>query len=123
MLTSEWQRFIEQAEKNRSTNEASYEAWLNQYTPIQIKQANTARKHLRRLGHKKYYGIHDERLVKAPLSPYLWFMKERHESGDFKHLTVKDASMRLSGEWKNLTDAEKQVRFSRCVASQLCKPN
>ncbi|KAJ5489344.1 hypothetical protein N7539_004234 [Penicillium diatomitis] len=115
---AEADRFIEQAEKNRAANEASYEAWLLQYTPIQIKQANTARKHLRRLGHKKYYGIHDERLVKAPLSPYLWFMKERHESGDFKHLAVKDASLRLSGEWKDLTDAEKKPYFDKAGRDQ-----
>lgn len=106
------QRFVNQAEENRAANEASYEAWLKQYTPLQIKQANTARKHLRRLGHTKFFGIQDERLVKTPISAYLWFVKERHESGDFKHVPVKDAALRLAGEWKDLTDSEKQVSYS-----------
>lgn len=106
------QRFVNQAEENKAANEASYEAWLKQYTPLQIKQANTARKYLRRLGHTKFFGIQDERLVKTPISAYLWFVKERHESGDFKHLPVKDAALRLAGEWKDLTDSEKQVSYS-----------
>lgn len=103
------QRYVNQAEENRAANEASYAAWLKEYTPLQIKQANSARKHLRRLGHSKFYGIQDERLVKAPLNTYMFFLKERHDSSDFKHLPVKDAALRIAEEWKSLTDSEKQV--------------
>jgi hypothetical protein len=106
------QRFVNQAEENRAANETSYAAWLKQHTPLQIKQANTPRKQLRRLGHAKFFGIQDERLVRVPLNAYLWFLKERHESSDFKHIPVKDASLRIAEEWKSLTDSEKQVRFS-----------
>ncbi|KAJ5370358.1 uncharacterized protein N7496_006450 [Penicillium cataractarum] len=110
---NEADRFINQAEENRAANAASYEAWIQLYTPLQVKQANTARKHLRRLGHAKYFSLQDERLVKFPTTAYLWFMKERHERGDLKHLPVGESATRLAGEWKNMTDSEKQPYFEK----------
>ncbi|CEJ59018.1 hypothetical protein PMG11_07655 [Penicillium brasilianum] len=101
-------RYINQAEENRAANKASYEAWIQQYTPLQVKQANTARKHLRRLGYTKYLALQDERLAKSPITAYMWYLKERHDSGDFKHLHVKEAASRIASEWKSLTDSEKQ---------------
>ncbi|GLI73390.1 hypothetical protein PoHVEF18_001607 [Penicillium ochrochloron] len=115
---AEADRYVNQAEENRAANEASYAAWLKEYTPLQIKQANSARKHLRRLGHSKFYGIQDERLVKAPLNTYMFFLKERHDSSDFKHLPVKDAALRIAEEWKSLTDSEKQPYIQKAERDQ-----
>ena len=106
------QRFVNQAEENRTANEASYEAWIKQYTPLQVKQANTARKHLRRLGHSKYNNLQDERLVKSPVTTYMWFVAERFDSGDFKNTPLKEAGQRIAAEWKGMTESEKQVSFS-----------
>ncbi|KAJ5160432.1 uncharacterized protein N7482_007436 [Penicillium canariense] len=105
---AEAERFVNQAEENRAANEASYEAWLKQYTPLQIKEANTARKALRRLGQTKFRTIQDDRLVKRPMTTFFYFLSERHGSGDFKHMAVKDVALRTADEWKSMTDSEKQ---------------
>lgn len=83
--------------------------WLESHTPAQIRDANQARLQLNRLQKKRVRPIKDERLVKRPLSAFFIFMKERLASGDFKHLTGREVTPRISAEWKNMTETEKQV--------------
>lgn len=89
------------------------------FTPLQIKDANNARDHLRRLqtkdgapsnGRKKVYRhIQDERLVKRPVNPYAQFLKDRVASGDLNGMTVSEIGKLISREYKELGGAQKKV--------------
>ncbi|KAJ5698499.1 hypothetical protein N7462_000504 [Penicillium macrosclerotiorum] len=113
-VTDEWsaesERFLNQARENRAANETAFAEWVQQYTPRQIKDANTARQTLRRLIGKdkikhKFRPIKDDRLVKPPQSAYLWFFQERFASGDFQYISkLSDASAPIGAEWKNMSE-------------------
>ncbi|KAJ5587762.1 uncharacterized protein N7459_003527 [Penicillium hispanicum] len=107
----ERERFQTQAEENRAANQASYAAWVNTHTPNQIRDANTARRNLARILDKSLQLIKDERLVKKPATAFALFCKDRHASGDLKHMSMKDSSARITEEWKSMTDAEKSRYF------------
>ena len=109
VLTLNHQRFQNQAEENRTANEASYAAWVKSHTPSQIRDANIARRSLARILNKPYRPIKDERLVKRPITAYLLYCKERNATGDFKHMAVSDATARTTEEWKGMTESEKSV--------------
>lgn len=94
-------------------NEASYRAWVQSHTPLQIRKANTARLALKHLGKKPNVPIKDERLVKKPRAPYIFYYVERLESGDLKHMGLAEMTKQVSSEWNNLTEAEKEVRDFR----------
>lgn len=89
-------------------NAASYRAWLESHTPAQLRNANSARRALRRLG-KKYPLLKDDRLVKQPLSSFFCFRRERVESGDLKHMSFAEQTDQVKSEWRSLTEAEKEV--------------
>ncbi|KAJ5098967.1 hypothetical protein N7532_005968 [Penicillium argentinense] len=110
-------RFRTQAEENKVANRAAYDAWLKSHTPLEIRTANYARKALQREPsvRKSYPPLKDDRLPKRPLNAWLLFLMDRRASGDFKHMTVKDSTSHISGEWKQLTDAEKNVYHQRQV--------
>ncbi|KAL2004219.1 hypothetical protein VTN02DRAFT_5362 [Thermoascus thermophilus] len=106
----ELERYARTAEANKEANAAAYAEWVKKHTPLQIKQANEARKKLGKLLPKsklKYPPIHDERQVTRPRFAYIQFVKERFGSGDFKHMSMKDAATRASQEWNGLTPSEK----------------
>lgn len=91
-------------------NQAAYNAWLTEHTPNDIRKANNARNHLKRLGVKGYtVHIKDDRLVKRPVSTLLLFSKDRHATGDFKGVKVVDAAKLIAREWRELPANEKQV--------------
>ncbi|KAJ9204112.1 transcriptional regulator family: HMG [Paecilomyces variotii] len=108
----ELERYAQIAESNKAENSAAYDAWIKSHTPLQIKDANAARRRLKQLlgdaKSGKYYQLSDDRLVKKAASPYALFLKERYESGDFKHMSVQEAAARAGEEWKGLTESEKQ---------------
>lgn len=104
----EKQRYTETAESNKATNRANYENWVKSYTPLQIKEANLARKRLSKLTAKNVRPIIDDRLVKLPKTSYVIFFTERMGQGDFKHMALKDIVSKVAEEWKGLTGPEKE---------------
>ena len=87
----------------------NYERWLTSHTPLQIKEANLARRRLSKKTGKNLRQIEDSRLVKRPRTSYLIFLTERTSQGDFKHMAVKDIAVRVAEEWRGLTSSEKEV--------------
>ncbi|KAJ5249043.1 hypothetical protein N7468_000494 [Penicillium chermesinum] len=105
----ELEQYKTQAEANRAANEAAYEAWLKTFTPLQIKDANIARRALGRLRNKtRVHLLKDDRLVKRPMNAYMQFQIERRSGGDFMHLRIDETSSRISEEWKNMTERERE---------------
>ncbi|KAJ9297222.1 transcriptional regulator family: HMG [Paecilomyces variotii] len=111
----ELERYAQIAESNKAKNSAAYDAWIKSHTPLQIKEANAARRRLKQLlgdaKSGKYSLLSDDRLVKRNPSPWALFLKERFESGDFKHMSLQEASARAGEEWKGLTESEKQKYY------------
>ncbi|KAJ5630780.1 uncharacterized protein N7484_010880 [Penicillium longicatenatum] len=107
MAANETERFQNQAEENRVANEASLASWLKQYTPLQIKEANSARRSLARLTGKPARPIVDDRLVKRPMTAFFWFMSERKASGDLKYMQASEVAKQIAQEWKDMTETEK----------------
>lgn len=90
-----------------------FQEWLSTHTPAQIKDANVARARLRKLvDPKKAYQfapIKDARLLKKPAGTYLQYHMERLDSGDFRGVSVANASRDISTEFKALSASEKKV--------------
>ncbi|KAF9887514.1 hypothetical protein FE257_010092 [Aspergillus nanangensis] len=104
---AERERFVDTAASNKRANTDAYERWIKSHTPLQIKDANLARRRLANLKNTSVPQLRDERLVKRPRSAYVLFYTERTDGGDFKHMVVKDIAARVAEEWRGLTDAEK----------------
>lgn len=102
------------ADKNRATNEAAYEAWVRSYTPLQIREANSARRALARDPTRKtrLFLIKDDRLVKRPTSPFLMFSKENSSGADFKDMA--SAQVDAAKKWHSLSESEKEVSHLFC---------
>jgi hypothetical protein len=114
-LTLLVQPYSRQVGSNKAANASAYEAWVKSRTPLQIRQANIARKRLAKLTENNKYPIklkpiRDDRQVKLPSSSFRLYLSERYESGDLKHMAIGDAAARIAQEWKGLTDREKEVR-------------
>lgn len=108
-----YQRYNHIAHENKNKNNVAYEAWIQTHTPYEIRLANNARVHLRRLGTKpgRWSTLKDQRQLKRPALPRLLFAADRWASGDLQGLKVTEASRLLSREWEALPAAEKKVRF------------
>ncbi|KEY76172.1 transcription factor HMG box [Aspergillus fumigatus] len=104
----ERERIATEAEANKAANAAAYEAWIQQHTPRQIRDANAARRRLNKIKNTSLRLLHDDRQVKRPRTAYLLYMLDRTAEGDFKYMTAKDISVRLTEEWKGLTATEKE---------------
>lgn len=101
-----------------AANQAAYRAWIHSHTVEEIKQANSARRKLKRKSassglpkppRSKLTLLIDDRKTKSPVSPYLAFLSDRYASGDYKGLRASDASRLAAEEWKTLDATEKQV--------------
>ena len=84
------------------------------YTPLEIKEANTARRQLTKAskaaGKKKTYRlIKDDRLVQRSRNSYSYFLKDRNDSGDLIGMTLVERARLIAQEWKKLSAAEKKV--------------
>jgi hypothetical protein len=90
---------------------------VQSHTPLQIKEANSARllmnKRAQAAGKKKKACrlIHDDRAVRQPLNGYGFFFKERNDSGDLSGMSVAERGKLVGQEWKNLSEAQKKVCF------------
>jgi hypothetical protein len=111
MSPEELERYTRQAESNKATNVSAYEAWVKSYTPLQIRQANLARKKLAKLTEKRRHQItlkqiHDDRQVKAPRNSFSLYATERYGSSGAKDFT--SVITQCAEEWKNLPDSQKE---------------
>lgn len=59
--------------------------------------------------------LHDERLVKRPANSYMRFNNERVSSGDYKHMNLRERSVLIGKEWRELGASEKKVSFPQAV--------
>lgn len=89
---------------------AAYKAFIEGYTPAQIKDVNKARTYLRKT--TKYSALallKDHRQPIRPANAFALFTKERHASGDFAGIPFTSIAGRLSQEYKALPASERQV--------------
>ena len=108
------QHYNHLANESNAQKQRDNKAWVEQYTPDQIRIANLARHRLRTsfAKVKAYPNIPDARQVKRPANIYACFVAERMASGDLKHILIrKGAAKLIADEWRALNDTEKQVSF------------
>ncbi|KAJ5185668.1 High mobility group superfamily, partial [Penicillium cf. griseofulvum] len=103
----ELERLQAQAKANIAANAAAYDAWVKSHTPLQIKEANTARQALSRLVKKNYSPIKDDRLPTKSRSAYVLFVADRMESGIYQGMHGRDSFKAIGEEWKALPQSEK----------------
>ncbi|EAS27695.3 uncharacterized protein CIMG_10300 [Coccidioides immitis RS] len=120
MSESERERLREAAKSNAEANRATFEAWVKNHTPLQIKEANNARRKLRNLLDKprSFPDIRDPRQVKRPLSAYIIFAKEQLNSAELANLTVTEKMMRIGKSWRDMTKAG-QEKYHRLHADAI----
>ncbi|ETN36242.1 uncharacterized protein HMPREF1541_08519 [Cyphellophora europaea CBS 101466] len=111
------------ANENAGKNQAAYKRWVQTFTPVQIKDANTARalllrsakadkvKHLAR-----YRSIKDDRSVKRPRNAYSWFLGDRINTGDYKGMTNGEAFKLIGREWSQLPADQKKSYEAKAIA-------
>ncbi|KAI4141036.1 MAG: hypothetical protein LQ341_003628 [Variospora aurantia] len=97
------------ANQNRATNKRQYGEWIRSFTPIQIRQANTARVQLKKKTKASWPKLWDERQVKRFRNTYNFFLTARHKSGDFAGVPFVEASKLIGREWKALSADEKKA--------------
>jgi hypothetical protein len=104
----ELQRLQAQAKANIAANSAAYDAWVKSHTPLQIKEANTARQTLSHLVKKNYSPIKDDRLPAKSRSAYVLFVADRLNSGMYQGVHGRDSFKAIGEEWKALPQSEKE---------------
>ncbi|KAL3480269.1 hypothetical protein BJX99DRAFT_254859 [Aspergillus californicus] len=96
------------ASANSAANKADFKAWVLSHTPIQILEANKARRTLTRLnGKQRCLTLEDDRLLKKPHSSYIYFFKEKVGENDHPE-TVPEIAKRISTEWNGLSESAKE---------------
>ncbi|KAK7707252.1 hypothetical protein SLS57_009421 [Botryosphaeria dothidea] len=106
---AELEHYNHLANQAAEENKKAFQKWLRSFTPLEIKQANNARRLLRtKVPSYRKGQIQDDRLVKQPLTPFIYFFKERYSTGDFKNMPINEAAKLVSQEWKALGSSDKQ---------------
>lgn len=119
LLTNAIQRYNHLAAERNVARAAEYKAWVESFTPDQIRIANNARSQLRKKlpplksgsKHAHTTQLVDERQVKRPVNAWIYFCGQRNASSDFTGISIGERSKLISGEWKALTANEKRVRW------------
>lgn len=106
--TADLERLNRIANENKAANAIIYKNWVESHTPDEIRLANLARLHIRRLTNKTSSPrlIKDDRTVKRPVRPMMMFVRERFESGDFAGIKVTEAVKRIAQEFRELSPAQ-----------------
>src|SRR5690349_14460733 len=111
------QHYNQVANQNKEKNAHAHSQWLSQFTPQQVHEANSARKQLKKIHlarhpklkpTSKYAPLHDDRLLKRPVTAYVHFTQDRHASGDFKGMAIAESAKLIGREWKALSANEKK---------------
>ncbi|KAJ5494479.1 High mobility group superfamily, partial [Penicillium fimorum] len=103
----ELERLQAQAKANIAANAAAFDAWVKTHTPLQIKEANTARLTLSRLGKKHYTPIKDDRQPKKPKSAYILFLADRIDTASYQGKPGTESFTAIAEEWSRLPQSEK----------------
>ncbi|THV44161.1 hypothetical protein BGAL_0715g00040 [Botrytis galanthina] len=108
--TAELERLEQIAKENKAVNSRNYKNWVESHTPTEIRTANYARHHIRRLTNRPASPriIKDDRLVKNVTSSLFLFMKERYASGDFASLSIPESSKQIAQEYKSLSPEQRK---------------
>ncbi|KAJ5135836.1 transcriptional regulator family: HMG, partial [Penicillium bovifimosum] len=114
------ERLKTQAKANTAANAAAYESWLRSYTPLQIKEANAARRTLSRLVKKDYRPLKDDRLVRHPASAYSYYLKEFLSASEHQGKPVNETFKDAAKAWNALTQSEKN-RYNELFAEDLAR--
>lgn len=119
-----FQRLQAAAHENAQANKRQLDAWLKSHPPEVIYLANLARGRLNRRFNTSHRKLHDDRLPKRALSSYSIFVQERASANTSG--SAADTLRAVAGEWKRLSDAEKQVykdRARRDASGDAAKPS
>jgi hypothetical protein len=108
ILIPQIQRLQAQAKANYAANTAAYNSWVQSHTPLQIREANSARLTLSRLENKSYPPLKDDRLVTVSRSAYTLYLKERMET-EYQGKAGVESFPAIGREWLALPQAEKDV--------------
>ncbi|KAK7536118.1 uncharacterized protein J3D65DRAFT_403932 [Phyllosticta citribraziliensis] len=104
--SSELERLQKQAADNVKRNNEAYKKFVNSYTPQQIYEANKARVTLKKkLAAYKKNKLQDDRLVKAPRGPFVYFFLEKRGSVEG---SPSEKAKQAGQEWRALSAAQKQ---------------
>ncbi|KIV79326.1 hypothetical protein PV11_06892 [Exophiala sideris] len=119
----EREQYNHQANENRQKNAVAYKKWVQSHTPLEIKQANNARRTLVRKAKaegkkKRFTPIHDDRSVKGHRNAYTFFFADRHASGDLKGMSVGESGKLIGKEWKELSATERRAYDSKAEADK-----
>ncbi|KAF5870211.1 putative hmg box protein [Botrytis fragariae] len=118
--TAELERLEQIAKENKAVNSRNYKNWVESHTPAEIRTANYARHHIRRLTNRSASPriIKDDRLVKNVTSSLFLFMRERYSSGDFANLSIAESSKKIAQEYKSLSPEQRKPFEDAAVADQ-----
>lgn len=106
---SELERLNRAANEAAEENKKAYKKWVESYTPMQIREANNARRQLKaKLVNYNKGQIQDDRAVATPASAYIIFFKERYATGEFKNMSTTEAAKLVGAEWKALSASSKE---------------
>ncbi|KAK2796295.1 hypothetical protein FQN50_009621 [Emmonsiellopsis sp. PD_5] len=116
---AERQRLSDVAHSNHAANRSAYEEWVKSHTPLEIKQANAARRKLRHLvgKPKAYADIPDSRQVKQSRSAYILYVKEQL-SGGGDYLEIRKKMSKAAQTWKTLSDHEREKYIQLAARDQ-----
>ncbi|PSR76886.1 hypothetical protein BD289DRAFT_446233 [Coniella lustricola] len=104
---TELRHLAETAQENQIQNALNYKKWVDSHTPLEIHNANNARRRLStRFGIKVFPArIVDDRLPKAPSSSFAQFVKAQINNRDGK---VSEVVKALGAEWKTMSTSDKK---------------
>jgi len=120
---AEREKYNHIAAERTEARAAEYKAWVESYTPDEIRLANNARLRLKKrlikrsalngprkvpMTRTQTQHIEDERRVKRPSSAWTHFFSERVKSTDFKGIALQEKSRLIADEWRALSGDEKQ---------------
>ncbi|KAE8453708.1 hypothetical protein EG329_009219 [Mollisiaceae sp. DMI_Dod_QoI] len=107
---SELESLNHAANQNKAANKIQYKQWVESHTPDQIREANNARRLLKKkLKSNGYPPIQDSRLPKRATSARFLFIQDRYASGDLKSIGFTEAAHLLAKEWDALPASERKV--------------
>ncbi|KAK5091063.1 hypothetical protein LTR05_001243 [Lithohypha guttulata] len=125
LTAEEKEHYNHLAHINKEKNDKTFKKWLSQYTPDQIREANNARRQLKKIWqskhptpkhNKEFPLLKDDRLVTRPTGAYAYFTRDRFASGDFARMHVPEASKLIAREWRALSATEKEKYEQQAAA-------
>ncbi|CAG8978234.1 hypothetical protein HYALB_00010725 [Hymenoscyphus albidus] len=119
LSAAELEAYQQQANENKLENQKIHARWLESLTPEQVRLSNQARRNLQaKKAIKTHLLITDSRAPKRPQTVYGLYTKQRWASGDFKGVSVIEATRRLASEFRALSEAEKKPFLDQSEADR-----